>query len=122
MIHFGLVGGGNFLCWLGIGWLVRSAAGRDERGGNHQADGAHIPFSSCSPSLALHPGFANWRRPSTCQAIGWPDFRRRTETLADHMIVTVAAEHVEGKLRVELAGLPGVAEVSIHVVLERLLR
>jgi Lrp/AsnC family transcriptional regulator, leucine-responsive regulatory protein len=39
------------------------------------------------------------------------------------MIVTVAAEHVEGieKVRVELAGLAGVAEVSTHVVLERLL-
>ncbi len=37
------------------------------------------------------------------------------------MIVCVAAEHVEGieKARVELAGLPGVAEVSTHVVLER---
>jgi DNA-binding Lrp family transcriptional regulator len=39
------------------------------------------------------------------------------------MIVCVAAEHVEGieKVRVELAGLAGVAEVSTHVVLERLL-
>jgi Lrp/AsnC family leucine-responsive transcriptional regulator len=37
------------------------------------------------------------------------------------MIVCVAAEHVDGieKIRVELAGLAGVAEVSTHVVLER---
>lgn len=37
------------------------------------------------------------------------------------MIVCVAAEHVDGieRVRVELAGLPGVAEVSTHVVLER---
>ena len=44
-------------------------------------------------------------------------------TGAIDMIVCVAAEHVEGieKVRVELAGLAGVAEVSTHVVLERLL-
>jgi hypothetical protein len=37
------------------------------------------------------------------------------------MIVCVAAEHVDGieSARVELAGLPGVSEVSTHVVLER---
>ena len=39
------------------------------------------------------------------------------------MIVRVAADHVEGieTARAEVAGLPGVAEVSTHVVLERLL-
>lgn len=39
------------------------------------------------------------------------------------MIVRVAAEHVDGleKARAEVAGLAGVAEVSTHVVLERLL-
>lgn len=37
------------------------------------------------------------------------------------MIVTVASAHVDGieRARVELAGLPGVADVSTHVVLER---
>ena len=37
------------------------------------------------------------------------------------MIVCVAAGHVEGieRVRAELAGLAGVAEVSTHVVLER---
>ena len=39
------------------------------------------------------------------------------------MIVRLAAEHVDGleKARAEVAGLAGVAEVSTHVVLERLL-
>ncbi|MDO9488782.1 MAG: Lrp/AsnC family transcriptional regulator [Sphingomonadaceae bacterium] len=39
------------------------------------------------------------------------------------MIVWLAAEHVDGleKARAEVAGLPGVAAVSTHVVLERLL-
>ena len=39
------------------------------------------------------------------------------------MIVRVAAEHVDGleKARAEVAGLAGVADVSTHVVLERLL-
>jgi Lrp/AsnC family leucine-responsive transcriptional regulator len=43
-------------------------------------------------------------------------------TGAIDMIVCVAAEHIEGieRTRVELAGLAGVAEVSTHVVLERL--
>jgi DNA-binding Lrp family transcriptional regulator len=43
-------------------------------------------------------------------------------TGAIDMIVCVAAEHVDGieRARVELAGLTGVAEVSTHVVLERL--
>ena len=42
-------------------------------------------------------------------------------TGAIDMIVCVAAEHVDGieSARVELAGLPGVSEVSTHVVLER---
>ena len=37
------------------------------------------------------------------------------------MIVRVAAEHVDGieRARAKIAGLPGVAEVSTHVVLER---
>lgn len=40
------------------------------------------------------------------------------------MIVRVSAEHVEGieRARAEITGLPGVAEVATHVVLERLLR
>jgi Lrp/AsnC family leucine-responsive transcriptional regulator len=39
------------------------------------------------------------------------------------MIVRLAAEHVDGleKARAEVAGLAGVADVSTHVVLERLL-
>ncbi len=39
------------------------------------------------------------------------------------MIVRLAAEHVDGleKARAEVAGLAGIAEVSTHVVLERLL-
>jgi DNA-binding Lrp family transcriptional regulator len=42
-------------------------------------------------------------------------------TGAVDMIVRVAAEHIEGieQARAEMAGLPGVAEVSTHVVLER---
>lgn len=42
-------------------------------------------------------------------------------TGAVDMIVRVAAEHVEGieTARAEIAGLPGVAEVSTHVVLGR---
>lgn len=42
-------------------------------------------------------------------------------TGAIDMIVCVAAEHVDGieSARVELAGLPGVSEVSTHVVLAR---
>lgn len=42
-------------------------------------------------------------------------------TGAIDMVIRVAAEHVEGieKVRVEVAGLSGVAEVSTHVVLER---
>lgn len=44
-------------------------------------------------------------------------------TGAIDMIVRVSAEHVDGieKARAEVAGLPGVAEVSTHVVLERLM-
>ncbi|MFC3712759.1 Lrp/AsnC family transcriptional regulator [Sphingoaurantiacus capsulatus] len=44
-------------------------------------------------------------------------------TGAIDMIVRVAAEHVDGleRARAEVAGLSGVAEVSTHVVLERLL-
>lgn len=44
-------------------------------------------------------------------------------TGAIDMIVRVAAEHVDGleRARAEVAGLAGVAEVSTHVVLERLL-
>jgi len=44
-------------------------------------------------------------------------------TGAIDMIVRVAAEHVDGleKARAEVAGLAGVAEVSTHVVLERLM-
>lgn len=43
-------------------------------------------------------------------------------TGAIDMIIRVAAEHVDGieKVRAEVAGLSGVAEVSTHVVLERL--
>lgn len=39
------------------------------------------------------------------------------------MIVRIAADHVEGieKARAEIAGLAGVAEVSTHVVLDRLM-
>ncbi len=42
-------------------------------------------------------------------------------TGAVDMIVRVAAEHVDGieHARAEIAGLPGVADVSTHVVLER---
>lgn len=42
-------------------------------------------------------------------------------TGAVDMIVRVAADHVEGieQVRAEIAGLPGVAEVSTHVVLSR---
>ncbi len=42
-------------------------------------------------------------------------------TGAIDMIIRVSAEHVEGieKVRVEVAGFAGVAEVSTHVVLER---
>lgn len=44
-------------------------------------------------------------------------------TGAIDMIVRVAAEHVDGleKARAEVAGLAGVAEVSTHIVLERLM-
>lgn len=45
-------------------------------------------------------------------------------TGAIDMIVCIAADHVDGleKARAQVAGLAGVAEVSTHVVLERLLR
>lgn len=45
-------------------------------------------------------------------------------TGAIDMIVCISAEHVDGleKARAQVAGLAGVAEVSTHVVLERLLR
>lgn len=44
-------------------------------------------------------------------------------TGAIDMIVRVAAEHVDGleKARAEVAGLAGVADVSTHIVLERLM-
>ena len=43
-------------------------------------------------------------------------------TGAVDMIVRVAAEHVDGieRARAEIAGLPGVADVSTHVVLQRI--
>lgn len=44
-------------------------------------------------------------------------------TGAIDMIVRIAAEHVDGleKARAEVAGLAGVADVSTHIVLERLM-